>query len=463
LGPEWNVIGTKHSVSTGNFRRLDVCLPQQIRECLTETRPEVVIYAAGLTSVDECEDLPHQADLVNRAGVAEITRNTTARIIYVSTDYVFDGVEGTYTESAIPKPLSVYGRSKAAGEQAVLAAGSTNIVLRVSGLFTALGTRQGAFDRIRDGMRHDDDDRLSSPTNVDDVRNALKMLLNHTEGGVFHAAGPHELSRYEFQQIVFAHGASREASRPSFHHRNSGNSVGPFNSSLLSLRLGAMQWKPRRCADCFGGGATFLGDSLNWGVVLADIDVVIVDCVGAALGRRKWLPHHVAYDATDADCQDVIDGEAFWINASERLKIAPEQLQNAIASRYAPNPDLWRVLPTLQSRFRLALTNNGPAATFRQWVNKYGFDRIFQVLANSEELGARKPDPRFYRTITKQLAVRPERCLVLDDSEQYLQGASACGMRTVRMIPYEDPVMVRYRFELPAARSARKGMGHADS
>jgi FMN phosphatase YigB (HAD superfamily) len=77
----------------------------------------------------------------------------------------------------------------------------------------------------------------------------------------------------------------------------------------------------------------------------------------------------------------------------------------------------------------MALVNNGPAATFHRWVRKYGLEGVFDVLANAEEMGVRKPTREFFLDVAKRLRAAPERCVLLDDDPANVEGARQCGMR----------------------------------
>ncbi|MFM9054005.1 MAG: SDR family oxidoreductase, partial [Solirubrobacterales bacterium] len=118
---------------------LDVTDPERVRDRLEIDRPDVVVNCAAWTDVDGAEDDPEGADLVNGEGaanVAEAAASVDARVLYVSTDYVFDGTKGEpYLESDPPAPISAYGRSKLKGEEATLFANPRAFVVRTSWLF----------------------------------------------------------------------------------------------------------------------------------------------------------------------------------------------------------------------------------------------------------------------------------------------------------------------------------------
>ena len=124
-----------------DVEHLDLCDASMIELRLDAIKPDVVINAAAYTAVDQAEDEPERAFAVNASGAGNLARQCAAhgiRMLHVSTDYVFDGAARTpYREEAALAPLGVYGRSKAAGEREVTAAGGT--VVRTSWLFEERG------------------------------------------------------------------------------------------------------------------------------------------------------------------------------------------------------------------------------------------------------------------------------------------------------------------------------------
>jgi dTDP-4-dehydrorhamnose reductase len=119
-------------------RPLDITDPKAVHAAIQEARPWGVIVTAALTSVDDCEDHPEEAEATNALGpgyLAEATRNARARLLHVSTDYVFDGQRGWYIEEDVPSPLVVYGQTKLRGEESVLARHPGACVVRASAVY----------------------------------------------------------------------------------------------------------------------------------------------------------------------------------------------------------------------------------------------------------------------------------------------------------------------------------------
>ena len=124
-------------------KELDVTNKFQVHEIVSKVNPDVLINAAAYTAVDKAESEPEQAFLVNAEGpgnLAEVCNEIGARLIHISTDFVFDGAKKTpYTVSDMPNPLNVYGRSKLEGEKRVLANIENSLVIRTSWVYSTHG------------------------------------------------------------------------------------------------------------------------------------------------------------------------------------------------------------------------------------------------------------------------------------------------------------------------------------
>ena len=145
LGSEMQRLG---AVSPNNYiftdaAELDVTDAGAVRRAAEQTRAEAIVNCAAYTDVERAEENEAAADRLNRlapANLAAAAAATGATLIHISTDYVFDGRAHTpYTEQAPTAPLSVYGRTKLAGEQAVEASGCSYLILRTAWLYSAFG------------------------------------------------------------------------------------------------------------------------------------------------------------------------------------------------------------------------------------------------------------------------------------------------------------------------------------
>jgi dTDP-4-dehydrorhamnose reductase len=188
--------------------RLDVADRTAVGAVVDAVRPDVVVHTAAWTAVDACEADPDRAFAINALGtrhVAEAARRHGAHLVYLSTDYVFDGTSPRpYREWDPPHPLSVYGRSKLGGEQE-LDPGAT--VVRTSWLSGAHGANMVAtvlrLASAGDRLRFVDDQR-GSPTFTADLAGAVAVLATERLPGVFHVTNQGVASWFEFAAAVLA-------------------------------------------------------------------------------------------------------------------------------------------------------------------------------------------------------------------------------------------------------------------
>jgi dTDP-4-dehydrorhamnose reductase len=471
--PGGPLVGTfyEHPLTGGEF--LNLCDPSAITALLRRVSPSVVLYVAGLADVDACELDPALAWRLNAQAAAEVAAHPGLRTVYVSTDYVFDGRRGRYREDDEPAPLNTYARSKLAGERAVLAADPRNVVVRVSGLYDSRGVKGLDFSAPQHGPHLAEDDRLSCPVHIDDVASAVRLLLAKGEGGVYHVAGPDVLSRYEFQQLAALHFAQMPAVLPvsSSPERAAPR---PRDSSLHTERMRALGWQPRRVCEWLaplrGQGPGESPENVAPHERREGVEALLIDCVGGLLTPRAWLSPDAALAEIDGKCASAEAGRELWEEAARSFGLDRTDLlglQERIALRYAPNPAVWNRLRAWRMRYNLALVNNGPAATFRLWIGKYGLDRVFDVLANSEEMGLRKPSAEFFLGVALRLRVAPGRCVLLDDDARNVAGARRCGMRAIQTVPLNRRPLCEHEvpdpLEAPPGASipGKGGEGHA--
>ena len=197
------------SVKAFTRSELDLGKLDQVRAVLSETEFDLLLNCAALTNVDYCESHRSEAFLINAQAprlLAEICAGKSAKLIHISTDYVFDGNQGTpYIEEDPPAPLGVYAESKLAGEQEVLGVLPTNLVVRLSWVF---GPDKASFiDQIIQRARKDDTvaavaDKFSSPTYTIDAANWLRLAWENDAQGILHLCNSGACSWQEWGQYA---------------------------------------------------------------------------------------------------------------------------------------------------------------------------------------------------------------------------------------------------------------------
>lgn len=176
---------------------------------LERVHPRAIVHAASWTDVDGCETDPRRAEQVNAEGARLIARAAAAsgaHLVYISTDYVFDGAKGAaYTEADPPKPINVYGRTKLQGEAHVRDLCPRHTILRSAWLYGPGGRTfvHAILERARGQDRIEVvADQVGSPTLTDDLAGVVRQVLERELLGLFHAAGEGSCSRCDLAQAI---------------------------------------------------------------------------------------------------------------------------------------------------------------------------------------------------------------------------------------------------------------------
>ena len=200
---------------------LDLAQPETIAPAIAAARPDIVVNAAAYTAVDRAESERDLAFAINAAGaeaVAEAAAKLGVPVIQISTDYVFDGTKpAPYVETDAPAPLSVYGASKLAGEEAVAAANPRHVILRTSWVYSAGGANfllsMLRLARERPALRIVDD-QYGSPTQADDIAAGIVTVARALASGkgatgIFHMTAAGETTWCGFARAIFEESAKR--------------------------------------------------------------------------------------------------------------------------------------------------------------------------------------------------------------------------------------------------------------
>jgi dTDP-4-dehydrorhamnose reductase len=199
------VMASRHHVIAWNRRQLDVTDPEAIRAAVLQQRPDVIIHAGAFTQVDRAEEDVRAAYAVNAVGtghLAETANRIDAKFIYISTDYVFDGLKGSpYTEEDKTNPLNVYGASKRLGEQFTANICRKHFIIRTAWLFSNHGSNFAK--RICSLSKHREStqaavDLVGSPTYTVDLARFLAFIVETERYGTYHAVNDGYCSKYQF-------------------------------------------------------------------------------------------------------------------------------------------------------------------------------------------------------------------------------------------------------------------------
>jgi dTDP-4-dehydrorhamnose reductase len=212
----------RHEITTATHAEIDVGDRDSVLSAVTHLRPDLVLHAAAWTAVDACESDPDHAWRVNALGsryVAESTQLVGAHLVAVSTDYVFDGVAvSPYNEWDRPSPVSVYGKSKLAGEEEVRSIAPGATIVRTSWVCGAHGANMvKTILRLAEaeGPLRFVDDQRGCPTFTEDLAGMLLHLGISRRSGLFHVTNQRATTWFEFaQDVVAAAGLDRNMVQP---------------------------------------------------------------------------------------------------------------------------------------------------------------------------------------------------------------------------------------------------------
>lgn len=250
LSGSWRVIRASRTAAGEGAAALDLAEPDSIRRAFDEARPKAIIHAGGMADPDACEREPERAKRVNVDAVrilAELSASADARLVHFSTDLIFDGERGWYSESDVPSPSGVYARGKLDSEEAALSRAPGAIVLRVSSCYgKPLGGRPSFVDVLHQKLARGEPvsgfvDQWRSSTAADQLPEVVqKILADPKLEGAFHWGGADRATRFEmataFCRIM---GYEERLVRPTRASETAFLSPRPRDTSLDSSRLAA--------------------------------------------------------------------------------------------------------------------------------------------------------------------------------------------------------------------------------
>jgi dTDP-4-dehydrorhamnose reductase len=178
-------------------------------------QPDVIVHCGALTHVDYCEtheEESYEKTVQSTINLIALSKQCNARFVFISTDYVFDGVNGPYREDAPVNPLGVYARHKLAAEQLSLKELQHTLVLRVTNIYGDEARGKNFVARIVDQCKNKQKltlklpyDQYASPTNAWDIARAMFVLLRDGKHGVYHIGGTDYMNRVELALRVLSY------------------------------------------------------------------------------------------------------------------------------------------------------------------------------------------------------------------------------------------------------------------
>ena len=264
-GPGWQV----HALSRGAApaRRGEICwhaceytVPAELSLIFNETQPDAVIHTAALADIDLCQSHHDHARTVNvelTRTLVELCGNAGTKLVFCSTDTVFDGENAPYDESAKPLPVNHYAETKVAAEQLVSRLGKNSAIARLSlvvGL-PVMGPGNSFLARMRTSLKEGravsvPESEIRTPVDVITVGQALLELATGPHEGIFHLAGLERLSRFAMARKIAARfGFSEELVLAQANAVTPGRARRPRDVSLANARTCARLQTPLRSLD----------------------------------------------------------------------------------------------------------------------------------------------------------------------------------------------------------------------
>lgn len=212
-----NTLSDKNEVSGFDIDTLDITNINNTLNVVREINPDLIINCAAYTNVDGCEanvDTAYKINALGARNLAVAALETKSRFLHISTDFVFDGnTDNPYTEFDIPNPLSIYGKSKYAGEEFIRQICSRHYILRTAWLY---GKNGNNFVKTMLKLANEKktisvvDDQIGSPTYTNDLIKAIEIIIHSEAYGTYHTTNDGQCSWNEFAKKIFKHAGANE-------------------------------------------------------------------------------------------------------------------------------------------------------------------------------------------------------------------------------------------------------------
>lgn len=236
---------------------MDLTISSQIKECIKNTNPDAIIHCAAYTAVDAAEDdedLCRQINGLATRDIAKCAKELDIPMIYISTDYVFDGIkDGLYTEEDTPNPINVYGKTKYEGELYVQEILEKFYIVRISWVF---GENGNNFIDTMIKLSKDREvlniisDQLGSPTYTEDLSVLLVDMIETDKYGIYHATNEGFCSWYEFANKIFEIAKVYIETIPIPTSEYKTRAIRPMNSKMSKQKLENSGFKILQNWDC---------------------------------------------------------------------------------------------------------------------------------------------------------------------------------------------------------------------
>ena len=190
------------------FEKMDITDENSVRKTIKKFQPDIILHLAAMTDVDGCELNPQKANDVNVRGTKNLLEHFDGKFVFISTDYVFDGNSGPYSEADTPNPINEYGRSKLLAENIVMDSGNPWLIVRTNVVYDYTENTQASFVKwVVDSLRNDIpilvvNDQWNNPTWTVALASALIEMIEKDFLGVWNYGGAEYIHRLEFAKEI---------------------------------------------------------------------------------------------------------------------------------------------------------------------------------------------------------------------------------------------------------------------
>ena len=246
-----------------SYKKINIGNKKEVKKLLLDFYPDYVVNLAAFTNVDKCEsdkELCWNANVNALEYLAKYCVPTNSQLIHISSDYIFDGQNGPYSENDLPNPISYYGRSKLAGENVIKRFNIPSTIIRTNVLFGA--TKYGRPDFVKwvaDSLKNSKNirivtDQYNNPTFIDDLAIMINSIIDESKTGLYHVGGSELLNRFEFtKRIADYFKLNFELVTPILTKELNQPAPRPLKSGLINLKAETeLNYKPKPINECFG-------------------------------------------------------------------------------------------------------------------------------------------------------------------------------------------------------------------
>ena len=209
---KWSVFGTYNTFSVKGLIHFNASDINTWTSEVVNSQWDAIVHTGALTNVDLCEDDPessYERTVVSTQNLISLAKSNNAKFIYISTDYVFDGRKGLYSENDEVSPLNVYGKHKLEAERLIIEMLPNNLVLRITNVYGDEQRGKNYISRILKQLESNDIievnapfDQYATPINALDVAKAIYLLLRDDKRGVYHLASTDYMNRVQLLKKI---------------------------------------------------------------------------------------------------------------------------------------------------------------------------------------------------------------------------------------------------------------------